>query len=143
MKRVLFVCTHNSARSQMAEGLARRLGGGMLESMSAGIVASSVRPEAVEAMREIGIDISGRQSKTIEGFRGQSFDAVVTVCDGAMESCPYFPASLALHWSLEDPAAAARPQRMNAFRACRAELARRIEDELLPALGLSAGQTTT
>src|SRR5678815_3176398 len=89
--RVLFLCTHNSARSQMAEGLLRHLGGAEVEVFSAGTEPGSVRPEAIEAMRSRGIDISGHTSKSVQQFAGQSFDYVVTVCDQAKESCPIFP----------------------------------------------------
>ncbi len=131
--RVLFICTHNSARSQMAEGLARTLGAGAIEAASAGTESTVVRPEAIEAMAEIGVDISAHESRSIDRFRGQRFDVVVTVCDDARESCPFFPASaLSLHWSLPDPSAVQGPGRLQAFRDSRDELRRRIMEELLP-----------
>jgi arsenate reductase (thioredoxin) len=86
--RVLFLCTHNSARSQMAEGLLRYLGGERFEAMSAGTEATRVRPLAIRAMEEIGMDISGQESKTLDRFLGESFDHVITVCDDANEACP-------------------------------------------------------
>src|SRR5215475_15472192 len=105
-KRVLILCTGNSARSQMAEGILRNDGGETFEVYSAGVKASAVRPEAIQAMREIGIDISGHRSKSVDEFAGQSFDTVITVCDFAAEHCPIFPGSpQRIHWNLPDPAA--------------------------------------
>jgi arsenate reductase len=106
-KRVLFLCTHNSARSQMAEGLLRKMAGDQFEVFSAGTQETPVHPLAIEAMRESGIDISDRRSKTLNEFEGQQFDYVVTVCDRANESCPIFPGSTErIHWSFDDPSAA-------------------------------------
>lgn len=103
--RVLILCTGNSARSQMAEGLLRHDGGDRFEVHSAGTVASFVRPQAIEAMREIGIDISWHRSKSVEEFTGQEFDYVITVCDNANENCPVFPGrTKRIHWSFDDPA---------------------------------------
>ncbi len=90
-RRVLFLCTHNSARSQMAEGLLRSLGRGAFEVASAGTMATQVRPEAIAVMREIGIDISTQTSKTLDRFLPERFDEVITVCDNANETCPVFP----------------------------------------------------
>src|SRR5208337_5382839 len=105
-KRVLILCTGNSARSQMAEGLLRHDAGRRFEVESAGTKPSSVRPEAIAAMRELGIDISAHRSKSVEEFQGQSFDYVITVCDSARESCPvFFGAANRLHRSFEDPTA--------------------------------------
>jgi arsenate reductase len=102
--RVLFLCTHNSARSQMAKGLLRHLAGDRFEVMSAGTEATSVRPEAILAMSEIGVDISGQTSKTMERYLGEPFDYVVTVCDDANEACPVFPgAENRLHWRSRTP----------------------------------------
>ena len=123
--RVLILCTGNSARSQMAEGLLRHDGGAEYEVFSAGTHPSHVRPEAIQAMREVGIDISGHRSKSVEEFSGQHFDYVITVCDNARESCPVFPATTQrIHWSLEDPAAVQGPeeQRLAAFRLIRDQL---------------------
>lgn len=104
--RVLFLCTHNSARSQMAEGLLRSIGGDRFEVHSAGTEATEVRPLAIRAMAEIDIDISGQHSKTMDEYLGQQFDYVITVCDRAAESCPIFPGDPErIHWSFEDPAA--------------------------------------
>ena len=103
-KRVLILCTGNSARSQMAEGLLRHDAGDQYEVESAGVAPSSVRPEAVEAMGEIGIDISNHRSKSADEFTGQQFDFVITVCDNAKESCPVFPGQAKrIHRSFEDP----------------------------------------
>jgi arsenate reductase len=132
--RVLFLCTHNSARSQMAEGLLRHLGGGRFDVFSAGTTATRVRPEAVEAMRELGIDISGHVSKDLGPFVAQAFDLVITVCDDANESCPVFPnARRRWHWSIEDPSKveAGEAERREAFRRARDELKRRIEEQVL------------
>jgi arsenate reductase len=123
--RVLILCTGNSARSQMAEGLLRRDGGASFEVASAGTKPSSVRPEAIAAMREIGVDISGYRSKSVDEFTGQAFDYVITVCDNARESCPVFPAATKrIHWSLDDPAAAqgTEEQRLAEFRRVRDQL---------------------
>ena len=104
--RVLFLCTHNSARSQMAEGILRHLGGEMVEAFSAGSVVSRVHPTAVRVMDEMNIDISAQRSKHLEEYLGQSFDFVITVCDRARESCPIFPGDPErIHWSFPDPAA--------------------------------------
>jgi arsenate reductase len=133
--RVLFLCTHNSARSQMAEGLLRHLSGGKVEAHSAGTEATAVRPLAVRAMAELGVDISGQTSKTLARYLDQPFDAVITVCDDAHESCPVFlGARERLHWSLPDPsrAAGSEAERLAAYRRVRDELRRRITAELLP-----------
>ena len=104
-KRVLILCTGNSARSQMAEGLLRHDAGELFEVVSSGTKPSSVRPEAVAVMRELGIDISGHRSKSVAEFDGQTFDYVITVCDSARESCPvFFGATHRLHHSFDDPA---------------------------------------
>src|SRR5918994_1611700 len=106
--RVLFLCTHNSARSQMAEGLLRHLGGDRFEAYSAGTEATRVRPLAISAMNELGIDIARQESKTLDRYLGEPFDAVITVCDDAAEACPVFPgAERRLHWSFPDPSKAA------------------------------------
>jgi len=131
-RRVLFLCTHNSARSQMAQGLLNALGGGDYEALSAGITATSVKPEAVTAMKEIGIDIGAHQSKSLEKYLDQEIDTVVTVCDDANEVCPVFPkARRRIHWSIADPSLVEGPGRLPAFRAARDELKDRIETEFL------------
>src|SRR2546423_7695576 len=106
-KRVLILCTGNSARSQMAEGLLREFGGGRFEVFSAGTRPSRVRAEAVEAMREVGVDIGGQRSKSVDEFAGREFDYVITVCDNAREECPVFPGRVErIHWGFDDPDAA-------------------------------------
>jgi arsenate reductase len=132
--RVLFLCTHNSARSQMAEGVLRNLGEDRFEVHSAGTEATRVRPLAVRAMDEIGIDISGQESKTLERYLGEPFDYVITVCDEANEACPFFPgAKNRLHWSLGDPSLATGSdgERLEVFREVRDEIRERIEKELV------------
>jgi arsenate reductase (thioredoxin) len=133
--KVLFLCTHNSARSQMAEGLLRNLAGDRFEVMSAGTEATHVRPLAVvRAMDELGIDISGQESKTLERYLGETFDYVITVCDDANEACPVFPgARRRLHWSFEDPAQAtgSEEERRRVFQSVRDKIRERIEGELL------------
>jgi arsenate reductase len=129
-QRVLFLCTHNSARSQMAEGLLRATAGDRYEAMSAGTEATHVRPEAIRAMAELGIDISAQRSKTLEPFLGQPIDWLVTVCDQAREACPTLPGvARQLHWSVEDPAAVTGTdeERLAAFRAARDDLSGRID----------------
>lgn len=129
MKRVLILCTGNSARSQMAEGLLRDLAGDRFEVYSAGVSPSLVRPEAIAAMREIGIDISHHRSKSIDEFLGQSFDYVITVCDNANQQCPTFPGKAErIHWSIPDPAEVNGDAntRMAAFRSARDELRERL-----------------
>ena len=102
-KKILFICTHNSARSQIAEGLLNVLHGDRYEGYSAGLEPTGVNPYAVKVMQEIGIDISAHRSKSIEEFRGKNFDYVVTVCDQAKEVCPFFPGKKVLHKGFEDP----------------------------------------
>ena len=130
-KRVLILCTGNSARSQMAEGLLRHDGGGRFEVESAGTHPGSVRPEAVEAMREIGVDISGQRSKSVDEFAGREFDCVITVCDNAKENCPVFPSKTErVHWSFDDPAAAGGSveRRLAVFRRVRDEIRERLRE---------------
>jgi arsenate reductase (thioredoxin) len=130
-QRVLFICTHNSARSQMAEGLLRHLAGDRYEVESAGTEATHVRPLAIEAMRELGIDISGHRSKTIESLGNRQFDVAVTVCDSANEACPIFPGSTRrIHWSFGDPSAAtgSDEDRLAVFRRVRDEIRAKIEE---------------
>lgn len=127
--RVLILCTGNSARSQMAEGLLRHDAGDAFVVESAGLEPSFVRPEAIEAMREIGIDISGQRSKSLDKFIGQPFDYVITVCDNANQNCPIFPgAKRRIHWSVEDPAAVGGSEetRLQAFRGARDDLRERL-----------------
>jgi arsenate reductase len=136
MQRILFLCTHNSARSQMAEGLLRSLGEEAFEAHSAGTVATQVRPLAIKAMAEVGIDISQQESKTLSRYLEEPFDAVITVCDTAAEACPVFPgARRRLHWSLPDPAASTGSEeaQLAVYRQVRETLRRRIKTELLGA----------
>ena len=133
-ERVLFLCTHNSARSQMAEGLLRHLAGDRFEVVSAGTEATCVRPEAIEAMAELGVDISGQSSKTLERYVDEPFDHVVTVCDDANEACPVLPgAKSRLHWSFRDPSRAegSEEERLEVFRKVRDEIQARIREELV------------
>jgi arsenate reductase len=128
-RRVLFVCVHNSARSQMAEGMLRDWAGDRFEVASGGTEARGVRPEAVAVMRELGIDISAHTSKTIEGFVGQPWDWLIPVCEEASEACPYVPGAKAvLRWSFDDPSATTgtEEQRLAAFRRVRDELATQV-----------------
>lgn len=127
--RVLILCTANSARSQMAEGLLRREAGPSCEVFSAGTKPTKVRPEAIAVMREAGIDISGHHSKSVDEFLGQDFDYVITVCDNARESCPVFQAGTRrIHWSVKDPATndGSEEERLDAFRRARDELQKRL-----------------
>ena len=136
--RILFLCTHNSARSQMAEGLLRHLAGDRFEVHSAGTEATSVRPLAIRAMAELGIDISGQESKTLERYLGEPFDYVITVCDEANEACPIFPgAKRRLHWSFEDPSRAtgSEEKRLETFRSVRDGILERIEGKFVEAEG--------
>jgi arsenate reductase len=131
--RVLFLCTHNSARSQMAEGLLRHLAGDRFEVASAGTEATRVHPLAIRAMREVGIDLGPHRSKTLDGLLGDPWDYVITVCDSANERCPLFPGRTArIHWSFEDPSRATgdEDQRLDTFRRIRDEIQARLEDWL-------------
>ena len=133
MKRVLFVCSHNAARSQMAEGYLRARYGDRYEAFSAGMVASTVSPLAVRAMAEIGVDISGQRSKDLGAFSGEEMDVVVTVCDAAQAVCPMFPgATETIHAGFPDPAAATGTgeERLAAVRAVRDEIAAWIDATL-------------
>jgi arsenate reductase (thioredoxin) len=130
-QRVLFLCVHNSARSQMAEGLLRARAGDRFEAFSAGNEATEVRPLAIAAMAEIGIDISGQHSKTTAALGGQRFDYVITVCDDAKEACPYYAnAAHQIHWAFDDPAAATGTddERLAVFRRVRDEIDARIDE---------------
>jgi len=130
-KKVLILCTGNSARSQMAEGLLRHDAGERFEVESAGTKASSVRPEAIAVMRELGIDISAHRSKNVDEFDGQQFDYVITVCDNARETCPvFFGGAQRLHRDFEDPAAASgtAEERLVVFRRVRDQLRLYLQD---------------
>ena len=119
--RVLVLCTANSARSQMAEGVLRALGGNRVEAFSAGTAPSTVNPYAIRVMDEIGVDISGHRSKSVQEFIEQPFDAVITVCDRAAETCPAFPGKAErIHWGFPDPAAVEGDEaKLAAFRSVR------------------------
>ncbi len=129
--RVLFLCTANSCRSQMAEGWLRHLGGDHFEAASAGARATRVNPHAIRVMKEAGIDISAQRSKDASEFRGQTFTYVVRVCDRANEICPIFPGAFKyLDWSLDDPALAGGTddERLTVFRRVRDEIRQRIQE---------------
>ncbi len=135
-QRVLFICTHNSARSQMAEGLLRHRAGDTFETYSAGTEATEVRPLAIRAMAEVGVDISGQRSKTLDEYVFQPWDWVITVCDKARESCPVFPGSRhTTHWGFEDPSLAqgTEEERLAVFRRVRDEIASRLRMFILAA----------
>lgn len=128
-KRVLFLCTHNSARSQMAEGLLRKMAGDRFEAFSAGTEKTRVHPLAIEALQEIGIETSAHTSKTLEAFRGQTFDYAITVCDRANDACPTFPGDTErIHWSFDDPTAVigSEDHRTRAFRTTREAIQQRL-----------------
>lgn len=136
-KRVLILCTGNSARSQMAEGILRRDAGDRFEVFSAGTRPSKVRPEAIAVMKELGIDISGHRSKSVDEFTGQPFDYVLTVCDNAREICPIFAGkTVTIHQSFEDPALLQGPEeaRLAVFRRVRDQL-RQYLSAFPPAVG--------
>lgn len=130
-QRVLFLCTHNSARSQIAEGFLRSMAGDRFEVASAGTEATQVHPLAVRAMMEIGVDVSRHTSKIVDQFVAQPWDYVITVCDAANEACPMFPKkSSRLHWSFDDPSQAtgSDDQKLEVFRQVRDQIKRRIAD---------------
>jgi arsenate reductase (thioredoxin) len=132
--KVLFLCTGNSARSQMAEGYLRHVAGDRFEAMSAGVEPKGLNPLAVEAMQEIGIDISQQQSKDVVTLLGQHVPYIVTVCDNAKERCPIFPGAWKfLHWSFEDPAAATgtHQERLAVFRRTRDQIVEHIDREFV------------
>ena len=133
VKKVLFLCTGNSVRSQMAEGLLNALGAGKWKAQSGGVFPSYVHPLAIRAMEEVGIHISEQTSKSMNQFLKKAFDYIITLCDEAARSCPTFPGqSKRLHWPLEDPAAAIGPieERLVVFRRIRDEIKRKIEELL-------------
>ncbi len=134
--RVLFLCTGNSARSQMAEALLRRLGGGRFDVHSAGTAPTRVHPLTLQALAEVGIDARGQSSKAVDQYVDEPWDYVITVCDQAAESCPVFPGGgQRLHWSTPDPAAVDAPpeRQIAAFRAARDLLAERVRQFLADA----------
>ena len=130
-KRVLFLCTRNSCRSQMAEGFLRHMAGDKFEVYSAGVKATQVNLLAIKVMAEAGVDISKHRPKSAMEFFGQKFDYVVTVCDNAKQTCPAFPGTYEkVHWDLEDPAEAQgnEEERLAIFRKIRDEIEQRIKD---------------
>ncbi len=134
-KRVLFICTHNSARSQMAEAFLRFFYGDDYEALSAGTEPREVHPYAIKVMAEAGIDISGQKAKSVENFIGQEIDLVVTVCDQARETCPYFPSrGRQLHQSFPDPSSAtgSEEERLDAFRRVRDEMRNWVKETFAP-----------
>ncbi len=138
MKKVLFICTHNSARSQIAEGLFRAMYGEEYEAMSAGTAPTGINPLANKVMQEIGIDISDQKSTSVEEFLGMQIDYVVTVCDQAKESCPLFPAKIAnLHKSFEDPSKVegTEEEKLRMFRRVRDEIKTWIEESFKKSKG--------
>jgi arsenate reductase (thioredoxin) len=144
--RVLFVCTHNSARSIMAEALLRHHGGGDFEAFSAGTEPGQVRPMTMRVLQESGIDVSAARSKSVDEFLGQPFDYVITVCDQARQACPVFPGShQSLHWGYEDPSAAAgsEEERLAAFRRVCTQISNRIGQFVVIARRAHAGEPVT
>lgn len=131
MKKVLFVCTHNSARSQMAEGLIRAFYGDKFEAYSAGTNPAGVNPYAIKVMKEIGVDISNHRSKSLDEFKDIKFDYVVTLCDGAKESCPFYPNAMhQMHKGFRDPSQVigSREDVLCAFREVRDEIKKWIDE---------------
>jgi len=134
-KKVLFLCSGNSCRSQMAEGLLRHIDPGRYEVFSAGIRPTSVHPNAIKVMHEIGIDISEQFSKSVDQLGGRDFDIVVTVCDSLKEMCPVFASGARrIHWPFVDPAAATGTQEqiLDVFRTVRDQIEERITNEFGP-----------
>jgi len=130
-RRVLFLCTGNSARSQMAEGLLRHLGGESFEAFSAGTHPKGLHPGSIEAMEELGIDISRQTSKDVSIYINEQFDYVITVCDRAKQQCPVFPGAEPIHWGFDDPAEAPSNRQMETFRRVRDEIQQRLRLFLL------------
>ncbi|MGQ9465514.1 MAG: arsenate reductase ArsC [bacterium] len=128
--RVLFLCYHNSARSQIAEGLLRNIAGDKFDVYSAGIEPTRVHPIAIKVMKEIGIDISNQSSKSVGSLLSEHFGYIITVCDDAKEKCPTFPGvSIRLHWPFEDPAKASgtKEEILSVFRRIRDQIKQKIE----------------
>jgi arsenate reductase len=131
--RVLFLCTHNSARSQMAEGFLRAMAGDRFEAGSAGTEKTSVNPLAIRAMAELGVDLGGQTSKVYAEVASPSWDYLITVCDDANERCPWVPGSVQrLHWSFPDPSRATgtEEERLTVFRRVRDQIQERLTDWL-------------
>jgi arsenate reductase len=130
-RRVLFICEHNSARSQMAEGMLRAWGGPAWDVHSAGIVATRVRPEAIQVMDELGIDIRAQESTAVDQYRDQVWDLLIPVCEEGAEACPWIPGARATeNWQFDDPSRASgeEEERLAAFRAVRDEIAAAVRD---------------
>jgi arsenate reductase len=125
-KRVLFLCTGNSARSQMAEGILRDMAGDRYELFSAGTHPKGLHPKTIEVMDELGINVRGHRSKDLDQFIGLPFDFVITVCDRARQNCPILPGSTSIHWGFDDPAEAAPERQTETFRRVREEIKQRI-----------------
>jgi arsenate reductase len=130
-KRVLFLCTGNSARSQMAEGLLRQMAGERFDVFSAGTHPKGLHPRSVDVMNEAGIDISKQTSKDVAAFLDRKFDYVITVCDRAKQHCPVFPGAQPIHWGFDDPAEAPPDMELNVFRRVRDEIRHRLRLFLL------------
>lgn len=131
MKKILFLCSANSCRSQMAEGIANYYGKGKLIAFSAGANPAGVNPYAIKVMKEIGIDISHQRSKKTDEFAGKQFDYIITLCESAKQECPFFPGqSIRIHWDIKDPATATgtEEQIMTEFRNCRDVLLEKIKN---------------
>ena len=125
MKKILFLCTGNSCRSQMAEGFANFYGKGKIEAFSAGTNPTTVNTYAIQVMKEAGIDISGQKSKNVSIFAGREFDYIITLCGSAKENCPFFPGkAVHLHWDIQDPATAkvGEADILTMFRTARDEI---------------------
>ena len=139
MKRVLFLCTENACRSQMAEAITNRLLSGKVEAHSAGTRPSAVNPFAVESLKEIGIDISGARSKHVDEFKGRNFDLVITLCSGAREACPFWPGQgKRIHFGLDDPARAkgTKEEILSSFNAVRDKIISELISLLKKELGV-------
>jgi arsenate reductase (thioredoxin) len=130
-KRVLFLCTGNSARSQMAEGLLRHKAGDRFEVFSAGTHPKGMHPRSIDVMKEIGIDISKQTSKDVASYANRKFDYVITVCDRAKQECPVFPGAEPIHWGFDDPADASQDKQLAIFRRVRDEIRQRLNLFLL------------
>src|SRR5881409_1051385 len=130
-KRVLFLCTGNSARSQMAEGLLRQMAGDRFDVFSAGRHPKGLHPRSVELMKEVAIDIAHHRSKDVSEYAGEKFDYVITVCDRAKQHCPVFPGAEPIHWGFDDPAEAPAERQVEAFRRVRNEIQQRLRLFLL------------
>jgi len=131
VKKVMFLCTGNSCRSQMAEGFAREFGKGLIEPYSAGLNPASLNKRAVQVMKEIGVDISKQKSKPIDSILLSTMDIVITLCDNAAEACPWTPPEIRrIHWPLNDPAKAEGTEEeiMQEFRKTRDEIEQRVKD---------------